>query len=244
MKYILRNNYGTKHIDALKTKRYPFTASDLRFAKKIFRGPAAITGHNLVNPPSHFANAGDQLITMLRDPVVRCAAHYQYNVLRRGMTDSFQTWISNEANQDLSVRTIAGTADVTMAKWLLKEHYSFVGFTEYFTDALKLLKIQLQLPLDLGYRHLISARDNQIKEQLLSDEASLRLLRKYNSLDMELYDYALNELFLPALEQHREALQTMPDPVQKIISRNEPAVRKSIRFNKFVYRQLIKLFRQ
>ncbi|MDF1570316.1 MAG: sulfotransferase family 2 domain-containing protein [Bacteroidales bacterium] len=243
LKYILRNNYGVKHIDALKTKRTPYTDEDLRFAKKIFREPQAITGHNFLDPLSNFAGPDDQLITILREPVTRCASHYQDNMLRSNLSISFEEWISHAENQDLSVKIIAGSTDVEKAKRLLMEAYSFTGITEYFDDSVRFMQLQLGKPLNLDYRRLITARNNDIKNRLLGDDASLKLLKKYNSRDAELYDYALNELFLPALETHSEALERIPRPEQKNIRRNEPTVRNSVRFNKFIYRQLIKLMR-
>jgi hypothetical protein len=243
LKYILRNNYGTKHIDALKTQRSPYTKRDLRFARKIFRNPQAITGHNVVDPLTNFAIPGDQLITILREPVSRCASHYQDNILRSSLSDSFEKWISNEEYQDLSVKIIAGSGDVGKAKRLLREAYTFTGITEYFPDSVRLMKIQLGKPLNLDYRRLITARNNDIKNRLLGDDVTLKLLKKHNARDAELYDYALNELFLPALEKHREALDQILLPVQKNIRRNELPVRNSIRFNKYIYRQLIKLSR-
>lgn len=244
LKYILRNNFGVKHIDAIKTQRSPYTDKDLRFAKKIFHNPQAITGHNVVDPLSNFAGTDDQLITILREPVSRCASHYQDNVLRSNLTASFEEWISNEENQDLSVKIIAGSLDVEKAKRLLREAYTFTGITEHFNDSVRLLKLQLKKPLNLDYRRLITARNNEIKHRLLGDDASLKLLKKYNARDTELYDYALNEIFLPALETHRDAMERIPLPEQKTIRRNELPVRNSVRFNKFIYRQLIKLLKQ
>src|SRR6056297_369590 len=112
LKYILRNNYGWRHIDALKTQRSPYTENDLQFAKKIFRDPQAITGHNIVDPLSQFAGPKDQLITILREPVSRCASHYQYNVMRKNLSSTFEQWIRTRENQDLSVKIIAGSDDV------------------------------------------------------------------------------------------------------------------------------------
>ena len=243
LKYILRNNYGWKHIDALKTKRSPYTEKDLLFANKIFRDPQAITGHNVVDPLSNFARPNDQLITILREPVSRCASHYQYNEMWRNLSITFEEWIRNSINQNLSVKIIAGSEDVEKAKRLLREGYTFTGITEHFIDSVKLLRVLLGRPMDLDYRRLITARNNEIKQRLLGDDASLKSLKKYNARDAELYDYALNELFLPALETYRDALKQIPNPEQKNLRRNPLPVRNSVRFNKYIYRQLIKLMR-
>lgn len=242
LKYILRKNFGLKHIDALKTKKVPYTSKDLAFAKKVFPGPEAITGHNIVDPLSYFASPEDQLITMLRDPVTRCASHYQDCVTKRGVTESFESWIADPDHQDLSVKIIAGSADTKKATELLKQHYSFVGITEKFRESLKIFRLFVGPDLDISYRRLVSARDNNIKNNLLNGDQTHRLLKHHNKRDRELYDFALHELFLPALEKHSEMLESFPSPEQLSISRNEPAVRNSIRFNKFIYRQLLKVW--
>jgi len=82
LKYILRNNYGVRHIDSAKVKKDIYTEEDLRFARKIFNKPLALSGHNLIDPARNIREAGAQLITVLRDPVTRCASHYQDEVLR------------------------------------------------------------------------------------------------------------------------------------------------------------------
>lgn len=241
LKYILRKNFGLKHIDALKTQKVPYTDKDLAFAKKVFPDPRVITGHNVVDPLSNFATPEDELITMLREPYTRCASHYQDSVMRGGIKEPFESWISDPDHQNLSVRIIAGSDDTEKARELLQNHYSFVGITEKFSESLKLFSLSIGRNLDTSYRRLVTARSNRIKNELMNDEHSLRLLKLHNEKDRELYDFALNEIFYPALEKHSDHLEEVPPPEQLSISRNEPAVRKSIRFNKYIYRQLIKV---
>ncbi len=242
LKFILRNNFGCQHIDSIKTHRIPFTLDDLEFAKKIFRKPLAVTGHNLVDPVSNLEGIEVRLITVLRDPLTRCAAHYQDSVLRGRLKMTFAEWISQEENQNLSVKIISGSDDLKRARYLLQEKFTFIGITEHFENSLKLLKIQLNEPLNLAYARLITAKDNRIKNELLKDTSSLALLKKYNQLDQELYNYALNEIFLPALDRHSEALDQTVIPPLIPNHRKARNFRKSVRYNKYVYRQLIKLF--
>lgn len=241
LKFILRNNFGRQHIDSIKTHRTPYTLDDLQFAKKVFRNPLAVTGHNLVDPVSNLEGIEARLITVLRDPVTRCASHYQDSVLRGGQKMTFAEWISQEDNQNLSVKIISGSDNLNRAKFLLHEKYIFTGITERFEDSLRLLKIQLDEPLNLAYARLITAKDNRIKNELLKNSSSLALLKKYNQLDQELYNYALNEIFLPALDRHSEAMDQTVIPPLIINHRKARNLRKSVRYNKYVYRQLIKL---
>jgi len=241
VKYILRKNFGIRHVDAVKTKKYPFTRKDLEFAKKIFPGPEAITGHNLVDPVTNLAGPDDKLITILRDPVIRCASHFQDDVTRRGYQADFDQWINDPGHQDLSVRIISGNGDLERAKEILKEQFHFVGITEQFNQSLKLFTLFVNESLDMNYRRLITATDNRIKKELLNDDYSLKLLKKHNAKDAELYDFALNELFHPMLNKHSDALDNLRDPVQLDGPGREAPVRNSILFNKYIYRQLIKI---
>lgn len=242
LKYILRKNFGIYHIDSAKVKKPVYSAEDLKFARKIFRNPKAISGHNLVDPATHINEPGAQIITVLRDPVIRCASHYQDDVLRGGLKLTFREWMEDESHQNLSVKIISGSDDIEKAKKLLKDTYHWVGITERFSESLKLLNIQISSSLDFHYRRMITASSNDIKKQLLKDPASLDLLRKYNELDRELYDYAMNKIFQPAVEQHQDAMDQIILPEEKISNRTHFRYKKSVGYNKFVYRQLIKLF--
>ena len=116
LKYILRKNFGTHHIDSAKVKKPVYSAEDLKFARKIFRHPKAISGHNLVDPATNINEQGAQLITVLRDPLTRCASHYQDEVLRGKLKLSFEDWIADEQHQNLSVKIIAGSDDLYESK--------------------------------------------------------------------------------------------------------------------------------
>ncbi len=242
LKYILRKNFGTRHIDSTKVKKPVYSADDLMFARKIFRDPQAISGHNLVDPASNINEPGAKIVTILRDPVTRCASHYQDEVLRVKLKLSFEDWISDEQHQNLSVQIISGSDDLEKAKRLLKETYHWVGITENFKDSLKLLKLEVAPTLDLHYRRMITASSNDIKKQLLSDPSSQELLLKHNELDQELYDFALREIFQPAIEKHRDAIAAFILPEEKISNMTHFKYKRSVGYNKFVYRQLIKLF--
>ena len=244
LKSILRNNFGIYHVDSIKVKKPVYTADDLRFAKRVFFKVKAITGHNLVNPPANLQVEGAQLITMLRDPVTRCASHYQDLTQRGNLKLSFEEWIKQEKNQNAMVKIISGSNDLQSAKELLKHHYHFVGISERFQDSLKLLNIILNEPLDLQYRSLIKARSNETKKRLMEDEASLNLLKKHNQLDQQLYEFAMEDIFLPMVEKYSQEMKSMIIPAEKKGRRKTFRISSSIRYNKFVYRQLIKLFRR
>lgn len=241
LKFILRCNFGIHHVDTRHTRRKLYTDKDLAFAKKVFPGIQAITGHNLADPPRNIHEPGAHLITVLRQPEVRCASHYQDRVLRGNLKDSFDTWIRNPENQNVICKNLTGSDDVERAKILLKEHYQFVGITEHFQESLKLLQLKLDRPLDLFDKKRIVASSNKIKDGLLKEKSSLALLEKYNRLDREIYDFALKEIFLPALEKHREVLEKIQVPSVGFKQKYAHRRASSVRYNKFIYRPLIKI---
>jgi len=240
LKDVLRRNFGIHHVDTLKTKRAIYKSEDLSFAKRVFPGVKAITGHNLVDPPQYIKEPGMQMITMLRKPLTRCASHYQDRVLRGNLDATFESWITDPQNQNHMCKTLTGSDDLDKAKKLLKDSYCVVGITEHFQDSLRLLQIQLDKSLDLFNKRRITASSNEIKERLLGDESLLKLLEKYNQLDQQLYDYALEEVFLPAVEKYRDQMESIVIPDSPEVWRNEIRRNNSVRYNKFVYRPLIK----
>lgn len=241
LKYILRNNFGIRHIDSAKVKKDIYSKEDLSFAKKIFSKPLAISGHNLIDPHSNIKETGAQIITVLRDPINRCASHYQDEVLRGRLEQPFEKWIERKENQNLSVKIIAGSDDLEKAKKLLKETYCWVGITEQFNDSLKLLNQLIDPPLNMQYRRMITASSNEIKKHLLSEKSSLQLLKMYNSLDQQLYNYALEKIFLPQLDKYKSKIESITLPGEVFSKRKSFKYRRSVGFNKFIYRQLIKL---
>ncbi|MEN8203675.1 MAG: sulfotransferase family 2 domain-containing protein [Bacteroidota bacterium] len=243
LKFILRCNFGIHHVDSRNTKRKVFTDKDLSFAKKVFPGVQAITGHNLTDPPRYIHEPGVQLITMLRQPVVRCASHYQDLVLRRNLEESFETWIRNPPNQNRICKTLTGSDDVDRAKILLKEYYQVVGITEHFQDSLKLLQLHMEKPLALYNKKRVAASSNEIKDSLLGDETSLSLLKKYNHLDQQIYDFALEEIFLPAVGKYREAMNKIEISHEKCSRKHSIRRSQSIRYNKYLYRPLVRFLK-
>jgi hypothetical protein len=241
LKMILRNNFGTGHIDSAKVKRPVYTASDLRLARTIFRRPEAISGHNLVNPLANIGEPGMQLITFLRDPVMRCASHFQDDVLRGGFNGTIREWISEAGHQNLTTRIIAGSDDLGLAKKLLKEDYLFVGITEHFSDSMKLLQVKLRRSLNMNYRRMITAKSNTVKDQLLADPAGMELISAHNAMDIELYEFAMKEIFLPEIKKHSAEMEQVNEPIEKKDRSGERKFWWSVKFNKWVYRPIVKL---
>lgn len=241
-KTLLRSNFGAFHVEANKTKSKEFTSDDYKLASKVFFKIKAISGHNLPSP-DRLDVPGIFPVIFLRDPVVRCASHYQDQVLRAGLTLPFEHWISNPSHQNFMVRSIAGSEDLDQAKKTLKEYFLFVGFTERFRESLELLNLLLEKPLIMKFKSVVVARRNDIKEALLKQESTHELLTRFNEKDQQLYHFAMNEIFLPALESHKNSIGRSEPSEDHFGFAQKIKHRLSILQNNFIYRPVIKLFR-
>jgi hypothetical protein len=87
-----------------------------------------------------------------------------------------------------------------MAKRNLEKHFAIVGLTEQFDETLILLR------RSLGWRRVpFYIRQNATKNRLLKDDLStevLNAIKRYNELDMELYEYA-RERFNESIDHQR-----------------------------------------
>jgi hypothetical protein len=240
-KTLLRANYGIGYVEANKIKRSVFTDQDLRFAKKIFFRIDVIAGHNLKDPQHHLHIAGGNLITFLRQPVDRFISHYQDRVIRNGLQLTFEEWANRKENQNLMVRSIAGSEDLQRAKEILKDQFLFVGLTEYFEESLTMLNSFLEKPLALSYRTSVKSRSDQVRDQIKKDEKSMELARKCNKLDQLLYDYTLSHIFLPRLGQLPQKVKDARVVADQFTWKQRIFYAASVKYNNFIYRPLIKI---
>jgi len=241
IKFILRNSFGRRHCDSMKSKKKIFTQQDLDFAKKIFGPIKCISGHNLVEPTKHLHDEHLFFLTFLRDPIIRSASFYQDHCLRGDYDISFEEWMKDEDKHNMQTKRIAGEANIDKAKKLLRDSYSFVGLTESFNDSLKLLSVLCPEKLSLKYKKKLIAPSNKIKNELIESPRDLEILQEANQLDIELYQYVKHELFPMKLEQYQKEMDKIKLPKDYYKTHRTFNYQTSIGFNKFIYRQLIKI---
>lgn len=193
-RFILENTFGLSHCHAGHTKRSVFTQADLRFAQRFFPGLRSIAGHNLVDPlrltvPQPF------YMTFLREPVSRAISHYQDTVLRGENRQTFEEYLrENRGLENLHVKLMAGERNLDKAKRFLAR-CDIVGLTEKFNLSLHVLQRLCPEQLNLSYRKKVVAKDNSIRKSIESDPRLLDIAREHNRLDLELYSFAVNEIF-------------------------------------------------
>lgn len=191
---ILEKNFGASCCHTNQTRRDAFSQADLEFVKKVFPRLRVITGHNLVDP-LQLTVSDPFYATFLREPVSRAISHYQSAFTRRGTQLTFEESLKTYRHlNNWHVKLMAGGENLDKAKRFL-ERCDFVGLTEKFNQSLQVFGKLAPCSLDLHYKRLIVAKNDKIQKGLLADPKMLELAREHNKLDLELYAFALNEIF-------------------------------------------------
>jgi len=237
---ILEKNFGAACCHTNQTRREEFCQADVEFVKRFFPGLRVITGHNLVDP-LQFTVPDPFYATFLREPVARVISHYQDQVLRGTNRATFaESLKTNTRLNNWQVKLMAGGEDLDKAKRFL-ERCDFIGLTEKFNLSLQVFGKLAPSPMNLNYKRLIVAKNSKIQKALLADPWMLELAREHNRLDLELYEFALNEIF-PRL--CRKAGVNPADQVPSYeVSTNDGQLkfRSSRLFNKVWFRQCYKI---
>jgi hypothetical protein len=237
--FILENNFGIRNCHTNQTNRSTFNQADLDFARRCHLPLRSLTGHNLVDP-GQLKVANPFYLIILREPVARVLSHYQYSVQSGNNKKSFEETVRVSENlENLQVKLIAGGRDLDKAKRFL-ERCSFVGLTEKFDLSLRLLERLSPCPLNLSYKRALVAEDNTLKKTVRRDERMLELALEYNRLDIELYQFAVNEIF-PALCRKAGVDPSVPVPSYRTTTKKFWWNYESSRFYNRLYRQICKI---
>ncbi|MCB2223495.1 MAG: hypothetical protein KQH83_04880 [Actinobacteria bacterium] len=177
-----------------------FDAAELHAMRRVYPRLEVLMGHD-IRPwgDLHEAVPGLQYATFLRDPVTRCASHYQYDVQRGRVDLPFEEWIAHEVSPNRQVRHLAGPgASGDDAVALVEERVAFVGLLEHFDASLVMMAARFGLP-PLHYVRKWSAPADDIKRRLLDDPSAREMLEAANREDMILYRHVVDEV-LPRQE--------------------------------------------
>jgi hypothetical protein len=241
--FILENSFGIRACHTNHTKHKLFDQKDFEFARKFFPGLRSIAGHNLINPtgldvPNPF------FMTFLREPVARVISQFQDGILVGKSTATFEAALSqNEDFENLHVKLIAGERNLDKAKRLL-EQYDFVGLTEKFDLSLDVLDKLCPVKLNLNYKRKRSHPDNTIKKSVEKDERLKEMAREKNRLDIELYSFAVNEIFPRCCGKAGFNPLDHVESHEKYTSEIRPKFLLCQLYNMLFYRQINKLIRR
>ena len=235
---ILERNLGAACFHTNQTRRDSFCQADFDFAKKLFPRLRAITGHNIIDP-LRFTVPDPFYATFLREPVARAISHYQDSVLRGGNRATFAESLRAEGRfNNWQVKLMAGGENLDKAKRFL-ERCDFIGLTEKFNQSLQVFGKLSPYQLNLNYKRLIVAKDNKIQKALLADPRMLELARQHNQLDLELYAFAVNEIF-PKLCRKAGVNSADPVPSYEVFQNEREFVFQFGRVYNKVFRQIYK----
>ena len=198
----LKYAFGGRY--CLATSRDPaaafLSADEVRSMTGVYPNLEVVMSHD-VRPfgDLHEAFPGLSYATFVRDPVVRCASHYQYDLQRGGVDLPLEEWLGHDVSPNRQVRHLAGpgaTGDDAVA--LVEDRVDFVGVTEHF-DASLLMMAAVYGFARLGYVRKWSAPSDDIKRRLLDDPVARAMLEDANREDLVLYRHVVDEV-LPRQE--------------------------------------------
>lgn len=207
VRYILRSSFGVRHCEVQPWHAHwtgpPFGKRDLSRLRVLYPRLDSIAGHRL-RGFIDLQETGTEFrhFTFMRDPLKACASRFQYKVNVSGKKNLvFEEWIQQDWPRNHQTKMIAGVPDVDEAIRIIRAKPVFVGLTERFDESMVLLKALMANDLNISYRRVNVARDNTIKERLLSTESTRQMLIDGNESDLALYDYVRHVIY-PA--QQRE----------------------------------------
>lgn len=241
--FILENSLGITHCHLGHLGKHVVDQRDLDFTRKLFPWLRSIAGENLTDP-LRFSVPDPFYITFLREPVARVFSHYQDEVLRGGKTLTFEEMLrSDEVLENTHVKRLAGKADLGRAKMVL-EKFNFVGLTEKFDLSLHMLEKICPCKLNLNYKRKVTARDSSIKKSLENDCRIVDMTREKNRLDLELYDFAVKEIFPTFCAQTGFSPTDKVASFDKYESELQPNFLLHRLYNQTFYRNVCKVYKK
>lgn len=244
---ILRRSFGVRHCDVEPWSAHSdyFSAEDMARLKKLYPSLKSIAGHR-VKPYSDLGNTV-RYFTFIREPVARCASHYQFQVqvMRKHIT--FEEWISDKTYHNFQTRKLAGNANFQAAITLIRQLPIFVGLIEAFDESIVMLQKQLgEGQLNLTYRKENVAKDSSIKDELLQSPKTRVELERANEVDIKVYQYVKESLYPEQKNQYGGHLEA---DVSAFRLANKPA-KYSFRYalglakRNLLYKPALRLFRR
>lgn len=255
MQSILRQSFGSHHCDIASPRANwsihndHISCGDLAFAQRFYPKIESISGHGVKPCGDLIDFPGLFFYTMLRDPLSRCASHYQHQVLNNQKHVTFEQWIEDPKYQNFQVRKIAGSDDLDAAKEILKNQISFVGLVERFDDSLLMLKARLgsrRSELDLDYQRQNVASSSLIRSKVMTNGLDSKLLREANGSDLELYSWVIDELYPRQICEYEESLFRNTSEVEQLLPlrRHRRSNQLELRIRRGLYKAALRASRR
>jgi hypothetical protein len=231
---------------------YDYRPEDLKQLLSVYPRIRFIGGHHtrVYQPYQGVIKRPAFFFTFLRDPLDRYLSHLNYQRISMGINWTPDEFIHNPRFNNWQTFRIAGEQNLSKAKEYLADKMNFTGITEKFDESLVMMRNLAGLE---GFR-LKYAQQNRIRSE--KNPASLKILKyddldnhqknklqENNQLDLELYEYALKEIF-PGYRNKLEQLEIKGLVNKPEKDKNSPAIQKrNIFCNKLLRRYLKVCFR-
>lgn len=207
LQLLLRRHFGIRHLDLPRGD--PYTATRLRWELRLNPLVRSIAGHSL-RPHVDFGPYEDRLrwFTFLREPISRYISHYQHSVEKHANKATFEAYLKDPTRWNWHVRMLAGEEDLEAAKQMLATKIRCVGLTEHFDESLLLIRHRMKLEdFVVAYgRPRNPARTSEVRRRILEAFDTYRdEICERNRLDLELYGYAVQELYSRQRQEYGEA---------------------------------------
>jgi len=203
---MLRGAFGLKHFDVepLDSSTLLYSANDFRKLESVFPFVDSIAGHTIC-PFNDLWEIDREVFffTFLREPLARCASHYQFQIQKMGKNLSFERWIENEKYHDVQCRRLCGVPSYEAAMAVVEDRVAYIGVMDAFPQSVAEFSEEvavLGLPSRMVVQRKNLASDNSIKDNLLRDPSTLRLLEEANIEDQKLYDAIVSRRTCPPSE--------------------------------------------
>jgi Galactose-3-O-sulfotransferase len=209
---IFNREYGKRHICTINNNREIIKFSALSNNKK--KSIDILKGHMAFGHHTSFLNPENvSYFTMLRDPISRIISNYYY-ILKLKTHHTHQKLIDNNyslkeyvesgviANtENMQVRLLSNKIDTphgdctpemfSIAKENIENYFPIVGINEYFDETLLLLKEHYNWRTPYYARDNITGHGVKVKDL---DIETIKTIKSYNALDIELYNWAKKRL--------------------------------------------------
>jgi len=264
---ILENQYPSARSFKIKSKNIPESLRQFknlplekRREIKLVYGHMNFGIHNSIPVNARY-------FTLLRNPVERIISHYYYVLRRPGhylyqkvkqgkmtLKDYVSSAISTELNNG-QVRLISGTGSrfrygqcpyslLEKSKENLKEKFVLTGLIDFFDETILMLKERLNWEIPVYFKEKVTLKRHPVKD---IDEDTIEVIKNYNRLDLELYEY-IKIQFKQELNSQSKFLQVklkafriLNDCWRKQYAKLLPQRRIKLRitFNRFIIKSII-----
>ena len=186
--HALRRTFGLRHLDVIPRKGHLYKEEDLQYDFLKFKEPQSIAGHCL-RPHIDYGIFEHEMewYTIIRDPLRRCISHYQHQVQKLNKSISFLDWIQIDHYRNWMVKFYGGSSSVQQAIDCI--HQKKVGIIDV-ADGLE-TGMQRLFSGELMWKESVRnpAKNNTIRDRILSSKELMQELQEANKFDLELFRY-------------------------------------------------------